>query len=61
NALEPEEAWSEEEIISDHPGGANGLYCDNAVKFMADSMELRVLLAICSRNGREGLEEQALE
>ncbi|MEM7316526.1 MAG: DUF1559 domain-containing protein, partial [Planctomycetota bacterium] len=48
-----------DEIYSDHNAGAHGLFCDGSVSFLSDDMELPVLLSICTRNGREGLEGQA--
>jgi prepilin-type N-terminal cleavage/methylation domain-containing protein/prepilin-type processing-associated H-X9-DG protein len=43
----------ENDIRSDHPGGANGLLVDGAVQFLAETIELRVLAAICTRAGGE--------
>jgi prepilin-type N-terminal cleavage/methylation domain-containing protein/prepilin-type processing-associated H-X9-DG protein len=45
--------WREEEIFSDHPGGAHVLMCDGSVHFLREETELRVLFALCSRNGEE--------
>ncbi len=44
---------SENDIRSNHPGGANGLFCDGSVRFLAESMELKTLAAICTRAGGE--------
>jgi len=41
------------EIRSEHPGGANGLFCDGAVRFLNQNMQRETLGAICTRNGRE--------
>ncbi|MHC4177325.1 MAG: DUF1559 family PulG-like putative transporter [Planctomycetota bacterium] len=41
------------EIRSEHPGGANGLFCDGRVRFLSETMQREVLAAICTRNGRE--------
>ncbi len=41
---------NENEIRSDHPGGANGLLGDGSARFLAESMELDTLAAICTRN-----------
>jgi prepilin-type processing-associated H-X9-DG protein len=43
----------ENDIRSDHPGGANGLLVDGAVRFLAESTDLDVLAAICTRAGGE--------
>jgi prepilin-type N-terminal cleavage/methylation domain-containing protein/prepilin-type processing-associated H-X9-DG protein len=48
-----------DEIYSDHNAGAHGLFCDGSVSFLSDSMEMAVLLSICTRNGREALEGEA--
>jgi prepilin-type N-terminal cleavage/methylation domain-containing protein/prepilin-type processing-associated H-X9-DG protein len=41
------------EIRSHHPGGANGLMADGAVRFLADEIDLLVLAALCTRDGGE--------
>lgn len=43
-------AWAEEEFFSDHPGGASGLFCDGAARFLNDSINLEVLAALCTRD-----------
>lgn len=43
----------ENDIRSDHPGGANGLFCDGSVRFLLETMPLPVLAAICTRAGGE--------
>ncbi len=43
------------EIRSHHPSGANGLFCDGSVRFLKETMDLKILAAICTRNGREVL------
>lgn len=48
-----ETAWKEEEILSDHPGGAHLLMCDASVSFFSQELDLAVLFAFCSRNGDE--------
>lgn len=47
----------ENDIRSEHPRGANGLFCDGSARFLDEQMELRVLAAICTRAGREMVEE----
>lgn len=40
----------ENEIRSMHAGGgAHGVFCDGSVRFLAETMEIRVLAAICTR------------
>jgi prepilin-type N-terminal cleavage/methylation domain-containing protein/prepilin-type processing-associated H-X9-DG protein len=43
----------ENDIRSKHPGGANGLFCDGSARFLAETMELKTLAAICTRSGGE--------
>jgi prepilin-type processing-associated H-X9-DG protein len=43
----------ENDMRSDHPSGANALFCDGSVRFLYDALDLRVLAAICTRAGRE--------
>lgn len=43
NLLQNNEMWS------DHPGGANALYCDGSAHFLADATATDVLGALCSR------------
>jgi prepilin-type processing-associated H-X9-DG protein/prepilin-type N-terminal cleavage/methylation domain-containing protein len=43
----------QEEIFSEHPGGANLLYADGHVEFTADDTDLAILCAIASRDGEE--------
>jgi prepilin-type N-terminal cleavage/methylation domain-containing protein/prepilin-type processing-associated H-X9-DG protein len=40
----------ENDIRSEHPGGANGLFCDGSVRFLTETMELKPLAAICTRD-----------
>ncbi len=43
----------ENDIRSEHPQGAQGLFCDGSVHFLAESMDLLVLAAICTRERGE--------
>jgi len=43
----------ENDITSRHPGGANGAFCDGSARFLADTMDLEILAAICTRAGGE--------
>jgi len=43
----------ENDIRSQHPGGANGLLADGCVRFLSESMDIKVLAAVCTRAGRE--------
>jgi len=49
----PDVAWNEEEIFSDHRGGAQALYCSGRVVFLNESIDLQTLAALCSRDGCE--------
>jgi prepilin-type N-terminal cleavage/methylation domain-containing protein/prepilin-type processing-associated H-X9-DG protein len=46
----------ENDIRSQHPGGANGLFCDGSTRFLPETMDLKTLAAICTRAGRELVE-----
>lgn len=41
------------EIWSEHPGGAQVLLCDSSVTFLKESISNQVLFALCTRAGRE--------
>jgi prepilin-type N-terminal cleavage/methylation domain-containing protein/prepilin-type processing-associated H-X9-DG protein len=43
----------ENDIRSNHPGGANGLFADGSARFLKETMNLRTLAAICTRAGGE--------
>jgi hypothetical protein len=45
-------AW-ENDIRSEHVGGAHGALADGAVRFLAESLDVRILAACCTRAGRE--------
>jgi prepilin-type N-terminal cleavage/methylation domain-containing protein len=53
NFLPVPDAWYNEAIMSDHPGGAHLLMSDGSVHFGSDSIEKEVLLSLCSRDGEE--------
>ncbi len=43
----------ENDLRSDHPGGAHAATADGAVHFLSESLDLRVLAALCTRAGGE--------
>jgi prepilin-type N-terminal cleavage/methylation domain-containing protein/prepilin-type processing-associated H-X9-DG protein len=43
------------DIMSAHPTGANGLFVDGSVRFLMNDLDLTTLAAICTRAGRETL------
>jgi len=47
----------ENDIRSKHPNGADGLFCDGSVHFLTETMELRTLAAICTRDRGEVITE----
>ncbi len=47
------DAWYNEAIFSDHPGGAHLLMCDGSVHFASDALDKVVLMSLCSRDGEE--------
>ncbi len=50
-------AWQNDEIFSDHPGGAQSLFCDGSVHFLYETMDLIVLHSLCSRDGNETIND----
>jgi prepilin-type N-terminal cleavage/methylation domain-containing protein/prepilin-type processing-associated H-X9-DG protein len=48
----------ENDIRSDHPGGAHGLFCDGSVRFLNEGMALAPLAAICTRAGGEVVSDE---
>jgi prepilin-type N-terminal cleavage/methylation domain-containing protein/prepilin-type processing-associated H-X9-DG protein len=53
NFLGVPDAWYNEAIMSDHPGGAHLLMADGSVHFGVDSIDEEILLSLCSRDGEE--------
>lgn len=47
----------ENDIRSKHPGGANALFTDGSVHFLKETMDLKVLAALCTRAGGEIVSE----
>jgi prepilin-type N-terminal cleavage/methylation domain-containing protein/prepilin-type processing-associated H-X9-DG protein len=47
----------ENDINSKHKGGANGLMADGSSRFLSVEMNLGVLAAICTRNGKESVSD----
>jgi prepilin-type processing-associated H-X9-DG protein len=47
------DAWYNEAIMSDHPGGAHLLMGDGSVHFATDDLEKPLLMSLCSRDGEE--------
>ncbi|MEM8679043.1 MAG: DUF1559 domain-containing protein [Planctomycetota bacterium] len=43
----------ENDLRSNHPGGAQAAFADGAVGMLSESMDLRVLAAVCTRAGKE--------
>ena len=54
--MEPAEAWDQEDLFSDHPGGAFVLMADASVHFLADGTELSILQPLASKDGRESFD-----
>lgn len=47
----------ENDIRSKHPGGANALMTDGSVHFLKETMDLKILAALCTRAGGEIVSE----
>lgn len=43
----------ENDLRSQHPGGAHGTFADGRARFLDEAIELSVLAALCTRAGRE--------
>lgn len=56
NTESPPDAWEDERIFSDHPGGANALVCDGSVQFLVDESDEQIIRAYCSRDGEEAID-----
>lgn len=50
-----------ETFRSDHPSGANFVFVDGGVHFIHDSIDKRVLDALATRRGREGIDWEGLQ
>jgi hypothetical protein len=48
-------AWKEDQIYSDHRGGANAIMCDTSVQFLSDLTASSVVAALASKAGGEKL------
>ena len=56
NTQEPEKAWEDERIFSDHPSGANALACDGSVHFLINETGGELVRSLCSRDGAETID-----
>ena len=56
----PINATRDNEIFSDHPGGAHVLLGDGSVHFLDESLSLDVLFALCTRDGGEVVDVSGL-
>lgn len=43
----------ENDMRSFHPGGVMALFADGSTRFIVDQIDLQILAALCTRNGRE--------
>lgn len=57
---EPNPPFWENEIRSEHAGGAQGLLADGSVHFLDQQMDLNVLAAFCTRDQREFVDADAI-
>lgn len=46
---------NENDIRSEHPGGAQGVFASGAVRFLDEDIDLNILAALCTRAGGEPL------
>ena len=47
------------EMWSDHPGGANALFCDGSVHFLSTVIDLETLASLCTRNCEDTVDSAA--
>jgi prepilin-type N-terminal cleavage/methylation domain-containing protein/prepilin-type processing-associated H-X9-DG protein len=53
NGVDVPSQWVSDEIYSEHPGGANALFCDGSVHFLPESMDSGLIQALASRDAGE--------
>jgi prepilin-type N-terminal cleavage/methylation domain-containing protein/prepilin-type processing-associated H-X9-DG protein len=53
NGIDVPTQWTEDEIYSQHPGGANCLFCDGSVHFLPEAMDSSIIQFLASRNAGE--------
>jgi prepilin-type N-terminal cleavage/methylation domain-containing protein/prepilin-type processing-associated H-X9-DG protein len=53
NGIDVPSQWVSDEIYSEHPGGANALFCDGSVHFLPESMDSGLIQALASRDASE--------
>ncbi len=51
----------ENDIRSDHPGGAQVVMADSAVRFLSDELDINILAALCTRAGGEAISTNGLQ
>lgn len=54
NVLQHNEMWS------DHPLGVNAAFCDGSARFLKETMDPKVVGAVCSRKGAEVIDGSQL-
>lgn len=52
--------WYNEQIHSDHSGGAHVLTCDGGVHFLSKSVSKQLIRSLCTRDGEEQIENSPL-
>ncbi len=53
NGIDVPTQWTHDEIYSEHPGGANCLFCDGSVHFLPETMDSGLIQALASRDAGE--------
>jgi prepilin-type N-terminal cleavage/methylation domain-containing protein/prepilin-type processing-associated H-X9-DG protein len=57
---DPSIAWQTSTIFCDHKSGANSLFCDGSVHFLAETLDEQTLGALASRDGAEQIPTGAI-
>lgn len=55
NATRLSTTWNNQPFGSNHPGGSQFAMCDGSARFLSQTTEMRVYLALASRNGNEAM------
>jgi prepilin-type N-terminal cleavage/methylation domain-containing protein/prepilin-type processing-associated H-X9-DG protein len=53
NGIDVPTQWTQDEIYSEHPGGANVLFCDGSVHFLPETLDSGIIQALASRDAGE--------
>jgi prepilin-type N-terminal cleavage/methylation domain-containing protein/prepilin-type processing-associated H-X9-DG protein len=55
NGIDVPTQWTQDEIYSEHPGGANVLFCDGSVHFLPETLDKQIIQALSTRSEGESI------